>query len=57
MPKTTSEILIYADDISIVTQARTLDAHESTLNEDMRKLESYFNEFSLNPNANKTVSS
>jgi hypothetical protein len=46
---------MYADDVVLVAQARSFAKLESTLNEDLDKMQKYFHKWHLTLNPNKSI--
>ena len=55
IPQTTSQKFIYADDIALLAQGPSFSNIEASLNEDLGHLCSYFKEWHLIPNPDKTT--
>ena len=55
MPRTTSRKFAYADDLALATQSTDFDKLNSTLTEDLKKMEDYFTYWRLRPNPTKTT--
>lgn len=54
MPATISRKFGYADDWALVTRSENIHETENILTADLKKLESYFRNWRLKPNATKT---
>lgn len=54
LPNTHSEKFIYADDICLISQSVDFETSEITLENDLKKMDEYFQVWRLKPNAMKT---
>ena len=55
MPKTSSRLFLYADDLAIVYQCSTFEEAEKVLEQDLKIVFNYYKSYRLKLNSSKTV--